>query len=55
MRQKFDLDFKLKVVSEYKKGENGYKKLAKQYNLKRDTVRTWNLNPKLNPSLQKED
>ena len=34
MRQKFDLDFKLKVVSEYKKGENGYKKLAKQYNLK---------------------
>ncbi len=55
MKRKFDLDFKLKIVSEYKKGQNGYKKLAKEYNLNRDTVRTWVLNPKLNPNLQKED
>lgn len=56
MRQKFEMEFKLKVVGEYRKGENGYKKLAKQYNLNRDTVRTWVLNPKLNPNIKpKED
>lgn len=34
-------------MSDYKKGENGYKKLARKYGLSRDLVRSWVLNSAL--------
>ena len=45
--QKFDIDFKLQVVGKYELGKCGYKKLAREFGLSRDTVRDWCLNPKL--------
>lgn len=45
--QKYSIDFKLQVVGKYKQGVCGYKKLAREFNLSRDTVRGWCLNPKL--------
>ena len=45
--QKYSIDFKLLVVGKYKQGTCGYKKLAREFNLDRDTVRDWCLNPKL--------
>ena len=45
--QKYSIDFKLLVVGKYKQGVCGYKKLAREFNLSRDTVRGWCLNPKL--------
>ena len=45
--QKYSIDFKLQVVGKYKQGTCGYKKLAREFNLARDTVRDWCLNPKL--------
>lgn len=32
-------ELKEQVINEYKPNENGYKRLAKKYELKRDTVR----------------
>ena len=40
-------ELKEKVVSEYVKGECGYKLLARKYGLTRDTVRHWVLSAKL--------
>lgn len=37
----YPIELRDKVVKAYLNGEGGYKKLAKQYNLKRDTVRGW--------------
>lgn len=45
--QKYSIDFKLLVVGKYKQGTCGYKKLAREFNLDRDTVRDWCLNPRL--------
>ena len=39
--KRYPLDLKAKVLSEYSRGECGYKLLAKKYGLKRDTVREW--------------
>lgn len=50
--QKHSIDFKLEVVGKYKKGICGYKKLAREFNLSRDTVRGWCLNPKLQSATQ---
>ena len=43
----YTTEFKKKVVREYEHENFGYKKLAKMYNLDRDTVRNWVLNPRL--------
>ena len=45
--QKYSIDFKLQVVGKYRQGACGYKKLAREFNLSRDTVRDWCLNPRL--------
>lgn len=37
--QKYTIDLKLQVVGKYKQGICGYKKLAREFNLSRDTVR----------------
>ena len=50
--QKHSIDFKLEVVGKYKKGICGYKKLAREFNLSRDTVRGWCLNPRLQSATQ---
>lgn len=39
--KRYPIELKEKVLSEYSRGECGYKLLAKKYNLKRDTVREW--------------
>jgi len=44
---KYDIDFKLQVVRKYEQYKCGYKKLAREFNLSRDTVRDWCLNPRL--------
>lgn len=49
--ESYSLELKMKVVEKYKKGKYGYKKLAKEFNLSRDLVRSWCLNPLL---IQKE-
>lgn len=46
----YSLEFKKKIVREYELGHGGYKKLARLYNLTRDTVRNWVLNPRLHES-----
>ena len=43
----YTTEFKKQVVREYEHENFGYKKLAKMYNLDRDTVRNWVLNPRL--------
>lgn len=45
--QKYSIDFKLQVAGKYEQGKCGYKRLAREFNLSRDTVREWCLNPKL--------
>lgn len=45
--QKYSIDFKLEVTGKYVQGKCGYKRLAREYCLSRDTVRAWCLNPKL--------
>ena len=50
--QKYSIDFKLLVVGKYRQGICGYKKLASEFNLSRDTVRDWCLNPKLQNATQ---
>lgn len=46
-REIYSTEFKKQVVREYEQENFGYKKLAKMYNLDRDTVRNWVLNPRL--------
>ena len=46
------IDFKLQVVGKYRRGACGYKKLARKFNLSRDTVRDWCLNPKLHSATE---
>ena len=46
-KAKYRIEQKLQVVREYKRGTCGYKRLARKYNLSRDTVRAWVLNPTL--------
>lgn len=43
---RYPIDFRVKVVAEYKQGKVGYKTLANKYGLKRDTVRYWVLQKK---------
>lgn len=43
---KYPLDFRKKVLSEYRSGKVGYKTLAARYGISRDTVRYWVLNCK---------
>lgn len=45
--QNYSIDFKLQVVGKYEQGKCGYKRLAREFNLSRDTVRSWCLNPSL--------
>jgi len=40
-QQEFTDEFKRNVVSEYRQGIFGYKKLAKKYSIDRDRVRRW--------------
>ena len=49
---KYRIDEKLQVVREYERGTCGYKRLARKYNLSRDTVRAWVLSPKLQQQVQ---
>ncbi|GGB04263.1 transposase [Macrococcus hajekii] len=41
MSRKFDLDFKLKLIEEYKNGTFGLTALAKKYNIDDSYIRTW--------------
>ena len=50
--EKYSIDFRLQVVREYEKGVFGYKKLAHKFDLSRDTVRDWCLNPRLYNAVQ---
>ncbi|MGN0730100.1 IS3 family transposase, partial [Treponema sp.] len=50
--QKYSIDLKLQVAGKYKHGSCGYKKLAREFNLSRDTVRGWCLNPRLQSAVQ---
>lgn len=50
--QKYSIDLKLQVVGKYKQGICGYKKLAREFNLSRDTVHAWCLDPKLQSATQ---
>ena len=51
-KEKYSIDFRLQVVRRYQKGRCGYKKLARMFNLSRDTVRDWCLNPRLYNAVQ---
>lgn len=51
----YRIEEKLQVVREYERGICGYKRLASKYNLSRDTVRAWVLNPKLQQALSMPD
>lgn len=50
--QKYSIDLKLQVVRKYEQGKCGYKRLAREFGLSRDTVRDWCLNPKLHDATQ---
>lgn len=50
--QIYSIDFKLQVVGKYEQGKCGYKRLAREFNLSRDTVRSWCLNPKLHSATE---
>ena len=50
--QKYGIDLKLQVVGKYEQGKCGYKRLAREFNLPRDTVRDWCLNPKLHSATE---
>ena len=45
--QKYSRELKLQVVAKYTPGVCGYKKLAREYKLPRDTVRDWCHDPNL--------
>ena len=51
-KQIYGIDFKLQVVGKYERGTCGYKKLAREFSLSRDTVRDWCLNPKLHSATE---
>ena len=51
----YPIELKLKILSEYEQGKNGYKRLAKKYGLQRDTVRYWVLNGKVHTMAKDED
>ncbi|MBQ9238075.1 MAG: hypothetical protein IJ191_01975 [Treponema sp.] len=40
-RKTYPLDLKFQVIEQYKPGKVGYKLLATQFGLQRDTVRDW--------------
>ena len=48
----YRIEQKLQVVREYERGTCGYKRLARKYNLSRDTVGAWVLSPKLQQQVQ---
>ena len=50
--QKRGIDFKLLVVGKYERGKCGYKRLAHEFNLSRDMVCDWCLNPRLQSAIQ---
>lgn len=50
--QKYSLELKFQVIEKYEPLKYGYKKLAKEFNLSRDTVRAWCLNQKLREALE---
>ena len=50
--EKYSIDFKLQVVRKYEQGKCGYKRLAREFGLSRDTVRDWCLNPRLHDSIE---
>lgn len=41
MNKKHDLDFKLRLIKEYKDGNIGYDSLGKKYNIQSSVLRTW--------------
>lgn len=40
-KRKYPIELRDEVINAYLNTKDGYKKLAKKYNLKRDTVRDW--------------
>lgn len=52
--KRYPIELKTQVLSEYSRGECGYKLLAKKYGLKRDTVREWVLAKKRKEEALKE-
>ncbi|HIW35497.1 MAG TPA: transposase [Candidatus Treponema faecavium] len=46
-RERYSMELKLEIVGKYQQGTYGYKRLAREYGLSRDTVRSWCLHPKL--------
>ncbi len=54
-KQKYPTKLKIKVIKEYKKGDYGYKKLAKKYKLNRDLVRYWVLKSKIKRDLEAQN
>ncbi len=51
-KDKYSAELKLAVLQEYKRGEIGYKALAKKYSVSRDLVRDWVTNTKLKLAMQ---
>ena len=47
----YPIDLRVKVLSEYKQGKDGYKTLAKKFGLERDTVRYWVLKSRSDKSM----
>ena len=47
----YPIDFRVKVLSEYKQGKVGYQTLAKKFGLGRDTVRYWVLKSRSDKSV----
>ena len=41
MSKKYNLEFKLKLIKEYKTGSLGYKALSKKYNIHNSYIETW--------------
>lgn len=41
LNKKHDLDFKLRLIKEYKDGNIGYDSLGKKYNIQSSVLRTW--------------
>lgn len=47
--ERYPLELKLEVVSEYRRGVRGYKAIARERGLTRELVRSWVSNPRLSP------
>ena len=47
----YPIDFRVKVLSEYKQGKIGYQTIAKKFGLERDTVRYWVLKSRSDKSV----